>query len=39
MTICTVRDGKIVAQSGLTDNLSIYLQLGLLEMPALGAAS
>jgi len=39
MTICTVREGKIVAQSGLTDNLSIYLQLGLLEMPALGAAS
>jgi predicted ester cyclase len=35
VTICTLRDGKIVQQSGLTDNLSVYLQLGLLGMPSL----
>ena len=34
MTICTIRNGKIVQQSGLSDNLSLFSQLGILEMPA-----
>ena len=38
MTICTLRDGKIVEQSGLSDNLSLFSQLGLIEMPAPMAA-
>lgn len=34
MTICKVRNGKIVEQSGLSDNLTLFVQLGVLEMPA-----
>ena len=33
MTICTVVDGKIARQRGLTDYLSLYTQLGLVELP------
>ena len=33
VTLLTVRDGKICFQRGLTDYLSLYLQLGLVEMP------
>lgn len=33
VTICTVVDGKIVRQRGLTDYLSLYTQLGLIELP------
>ncbi|MFK7915341.1 MAG: ester cyclase [Pseudomonadales bacterium] len=33
VTILTVRDGRICFQRGLTDYLSLYLQLGLVEMP------
>lgn len=36
VTICTLRDGKIVEQSGLTDTMTLFLQLGLLEMPGAG---
>ena len=34
VTICTVLDGKITRQRGLTDYLSLYSQLGLIELPA-----
>jgi ketosteroid isomerase-like protein len=34
VTLLTVRDGKICFQRGLTDYLSLYLQLGLVQMPA-----
>ena len=34
MTICKIRDGKIVEQSGLSDNLTLFAQLGVLELPA-----
>ena len=39
MTICTLRDGRIVEQSGLSDNLSLFAQLGLMEPPAPMAAA
>lgn len=31
VTICRVRDGKIVEQRGLTDHFALYQQLGLIE--------
>lgn len=34
VTILTVRDGKICRQRGLTDYLSLYIQLGLVELPS-----
>ena len=34
VTICRLRDGKIVWQRGLTDYLALYSQLGLVELPA-----
>ena len=34
MTICTLRDGKIIEQAGLSDNLSLFAQLGMMELPA-----
>lgn len=33
VTILTVREGKICYQRGLTDYLSLYIQLGVVEMP------
>ena len=33
MTMLTVRDGKICFQRGLTDYLSLYIQLGLVDAP------
>lgn len=33
MTMLTVRDGKICFQRGLTDYLSLYTQLGLVDAP------
>ena len=33
MTMLTVREGKICFQRGLTDYLSLYTQLGLIEAP------
>ena len=33
VTMLTVRDGRICRQRGLTDYLSLYLQLGLVQMP------
>ena len=33
VTILTVKDGKITRQRGLTDYLSLYLQLGVVELP------
>ena len=32
-TILKLRDGKIVEQRGLTDHLSLFLQLGMTELP------
>ena len=32
MTVCRVREGKIVEQSGLTDYLTLYRQLGIVEL-------
>ena len=34
VTILTVRNGRICRQRGLTDYLSLYLQLGIVTMPA-----
>lgn len=34
VTILTVRDERICYQRGLTDYLSLYIQLGVIEMPA-----
>ncbi len=34
VTILTVKNGKIVRQRGLTDYLSLYRQLGLIEVPS-----
>ena len=34
MTICTIRDDKIIEQAGLSDNLTLFVQLGMIEMPA-----
>ena len=33
VTMLTVRDSRICRQRGLTDYLSLYLQLGIVEMP------
>jgi predicted ester cyclase len=33
VTILTVKDGLITRQRGLSDHLSLFLQLGLLELP------
>lgn len=33
VTICRIRDGKIVEQRGLSDYLTVYQQLGLIELP------
>ena len=32
VTICTVRDGKIVQQRGLSDHFALYQQLGLIDL-------
>lgn len=32
VTICRVRDGKIVKQSGLSDYFTVYRQLGLIDL-------
>ena len=34
VTMLKVRDGKICFQRGLTDYLSLYIQLGVVELPA-----
>ena len=34
VTMLTVKDGKITRQRGLTDYLSLYLQLGVIELPS-----
>ena len=33
VTLLTVREGRICRQRGLTDYLSLYLQLGIVQMP------
>lgn len=33
VTICRIENGKIAGQSGLSDHLSFFLQVGLLELP------
>ena len=33
VSMLTVRDGKICRQRGVTDFLSLYLQLGIVQMP------
>ena len=33
VTICRIKDGKIAEQSGLSDYLTLYLQLGVIELP------
>ncbi len=33
VTICTCENGKIVRQSGLSDYLTAYLQLGIIDLP------
>ena len=35
MTICTLRDGKIIQQAGLSDNLTMFAQLCLIDMEAM----
>ncbi len=34
VTICECRDGKIVRQSGLSDYLAAFVQLGVVDLPA-----
>ena len=36
VTICRIENGKIVEQSGLSDYLTVYLQLGVIELPDAG---
>ena len=33
VTICRIENGRIVEQSGLSDLLTLYVQLGLIELP------
>ncbi|MCE7997533.1 MAG: ester cyclase [Rhodobiaceae bacterium] len=33
MTIVSLKDGKIIEQAGLSDNLTLFAQLGVLELP------
>lgn len=33
VTICRIKNGKIVEQSGLSDYLTLYLQLGVIKLP------
>jgi steroid delta-isomerase-like uncharacterized protein len=33
VTICRIENGKIVGQSGLSDYLTVYAQLGVIELP------
>jgi steroid delta-isomerase-like uncharacterized protein len=33
VTICRIQNGKIVEQSGLSDYLTVYVQLGVIELP------
>ena len=33
VTICRIENGKIVEQSGLSDLLTLFIQLGLIELP------
>ncbi len=37
VTMLTVRDGKICFQRGLTDYLSLYMQMGIIDMPEASA--
>ena len=34
VTICRIENGKIAEQSGLSDYLALYLQLGVIELPS-----
>jgi len=34
VTICTCKNGRIVKQSGLSDYLAAYVQLGVIDLPA-----
>ena len=34
VTVCQVKNGKIVKQWGLSDNLTIFQQLGVVELPS-----
>ena len=36
-TVCRVEGGKIVEQWGLSDYLTCYMQLGLIELPGMPA--
>jgi predicted ester cyclase len=38
MTICRVKDGKIIEQRGLSDLLTLYYQLGMVQLPTAGEA-
>ncbi len=39
VTICRIKNGKIVEQRGLSDYLSLFLQLGLIELPEMPASA
>jgi predicted ester cyclase len=39
VTICRIQNSKIVVQRGLSDYLSLYLQLGLIELPGIPSSA